>query len=205
MNPPTRQNHSSAAKSGITCGIGWRHPHYGELLESTPDLGFIEVHSENFFAEGGATLAVLWQAREHYPVSLHGVGLSLGSACGIDAWHLDQLARLVAFIDPIRVSDHACFAMTRTRPSSSCGGVRSTSPWAALVRRARASSSKASLRTNTARSPVLDIRQSAGQSLPLSGARQVISMRGTLVRPVHRDRTTRFPRTSSNSPWCRNG
>ncbi|MFS2034807.1 DUF692 domain-containing protein [Polaromonas sp. CT11-55] len=92
------------------CGIGWRHPHYGELLESLPGLDFIEVHSENFFAEGGAGLAVLGQAREHYPVSLHGVGLGLGSACGIDAWHLDQLARLVERIEPVRVSDHACFA-----------------------------------------------------------------------------------------------
>ena len=93
-----------------SCGIGWRHPHYGELLESLPELDFIEVHSENFFAEGGAALAVLVQAREHYPVSLHGVGLALGSACGIDAWHLDQLARLVERIEPVRVSDHACFA-----------------------------------------------------------------------------------------------
>ncbi len=91
-------------------GIGWRHPHYGELLETLPDLDFIEVHSENFFAEGGASLAVLAQAREHYPVSLHGVGLGLGSACGIDPWHLDQLARLVARTEPVRVSDHACFA-----------------------------------------------------------------------------------------------
>ncbi|MCZ8257334.1 MAG: DUF692 domain-containing protein [Polaromonas sp.] len=92
------------------CGIGWRHPHYGELLETLPDLDFIEVHSENFFAEGGAALAVLRQAREHYPVSLHGVGLALGSACGIDGWHLDQLADLVERIEPVRVSDHACFA-----------------------------------------------------------------------------------------------
>jgi uncharacterized protein (UPF0276 family) len=91
-------------------GIGWRHTHYGQLLESLPRLDFIEVHSENFFAEGGATLAVLRQAREHYPVSLHGVGLSLGSASGIDPWHLERLAKLVAHIDPIRVSDHACFA-----------------------------------------------------------------------------------------------
>jgi uncharacterized protein (UPF0276 family) len=93
-----------------SCGIGWRHPHYGELLESLPALDFIEVHSENFFGDGGAALAVLSQAREHYPVSLHGVGLALGSACGIDAWHLDQLARLVERIEPVRVSDHACFA-----------------------------------------------------------------------------------------------
>lgn len=91
-------------------GIGWRHPHYGELLEQLPPLDFIEVHSENFFAEGGAALAVLRQGRSHYPVSLHGVGLALGSAVGLDAWHLDQLARLVEHIEPIRLSDHACFA-----------------------------------------------------------------------------------------------
>ncbi|MGI9216986.1 MAG: MNIO family bufferin maturase [Hydrogenophaga sp.] len=91
-------------------GIGWRHPHYAALLEQQPALDFIEVHSENFFAPGGAALAVLREGREHYPVSLHGVGLSLGSAAGIDPWHLDQLARLVQTIAPVRVSDHASFA-----------------------------------------------------------------------------------------------
>lgn len=91
-------------------GIGWRHPHYAVLLEQQPALGFIEVHSENFFSPGGAALAVLRKGREHYPVSLHGVGMSLGSAAGIHPWHLDQLARLVQAIDPVRVSDHASFA-----------------------------------------------------------------------------------------------
>jgi uncharacterized protein len=91
-------------------GIGWRHPHYKELLDKLPALDFLEVHSENFFGAGGAALAVLGEGRAHYPISLHGVGLALGSAVGIDDWHLDQLAALVAQIDPIRVSDHACFA-----------------------------------------------------------------------------------------------
>ncbi len=91
-------------------GIGWRHPHYGEVLEQLPQLGFLEVHSENFFAEGGAALATLSQARKHYDISLHGVGLALGSARGIDAWHLERLAQLVQRIEPVRVSDHACFA-----------------------------------------------------------------------------------------------
>ena len=96
-------------------GIGWRHPHYKELLErqsqpNFPALDFLEVHSENFFGAGGAALAVLREGRAHYPISLHGVGLALGSAVGLDAWHLDQLAALVAHIDPVRVSDHACFA-----------------------------------------------------------------------------------------------
>ncbi len=96
-------------------GIGWRHPHYKELLErqsgqQPPAIDFLEVHSENFFGAGGAALAVLREGRAHYPISLHGVGLALGSAVGLDDWHLDQLAALVAHIDPIRVSDHACFA-----------------------------------------------------------------------------------------------
>jgi uncharacterized protein (UPF0276 family) len=96
--------------SEVAVGIGLRQPHYAELLDSLPALGFVEVHSENFFADGGAALAVLQQARKHYPVSLHGVGLGLGSAAGLDPWHLDRLARLVDRVDPARVSDHACFA-----------------------------------------------------------------------------------------------
>ncbi|RUP34290.1 MAG: DUF692 domain-containing protein [Curvibacter sp.] len=91
-------------------GVGWRQPHYAELLQGAPAPGFLEVHSENFFGAGGAVLGVLMQAREHHAVSLHGVGLSLGSAVGLDPWHLDQLAELVARVDPVRVSDHASFS-----------------------------------------------------------------------------------------------
>jgi hypothetical protein len=94
----------------VNIGIGWRQPHYRELLERRPALGFLEVHSENFFADGGAALAVLRQGREHYDISLHGVGLALGSAAGLDDWHLERLSQLVERIDPVRVSDHACFA-----------------------------------------------------------------------------------------------
>ena len=97
-------------------GIGLRQPHYAELFGAPPPLGFVEVHSENFFADGGAALAVLHQARELYPVSLHGVGLALGSAAGLDPWHLDRLARLVDRIDPVRVSDHSCFARAALSP-----------------------------------------------------------------------------------------
>ncbi|MBT9455147.1 MAG: DUF692 domain-containing protein [Burkholderiaceae bacterium] len=91
-------------------GIGLRQPHYRELLERRPPLKFLEVHSENFFGAGGAARAVLRETREHYDISLHGVGLSLGSAMGLDDWHLDRLAALVVEIDPVRVSDHASFA-----------------------------------------------------------------------------------------------
>jgi len=96
-------------------GIGLRQPHYAAVAETNPALAFVEVHSENFFADGGAALQVLHAARERYPVSLHGVGLSLGSAAGLDGWHLDRLARLVEQIDPVRVSDHASFARAPRR------------------------------------------------------------------------------------------
>ncbi|MEQ1805340.1 MAG: DUF692 domain-containing protein [Burkholderiaceae bacterium] len=91
-------------------GIGLRQPHYEQALEARVDLAFVEVHSENFFAAGGATRAVLRRARELYALSLHGVGLGLGSAAGIDAWHLGRLEHLVREVEPVRVSDHASFA-----------------------------------------------------------------------------------------------
>ena len=123
---PGRVAHASpgagAEQGYLPVGIGWRHPHYRELLERQPELDFLEVHSENFFAQGGAALAVLRQGRASYPISLHGVGLSLGSAIGIDDWHLEQLARLVQQIEPVRVSDHACFARGLLSPAS---GLRS--------------------------------------------------------------------------------
>ncbi|MEY3253744.1 MAG: hypothetical protein RL227_2717 [Pseudomonadota bacterium] len=98
-----------------SCGIGWRHAHERELLERRPPLPFIEVHSENFFADGGAPLALLAAARERYALSLHGVGLGLGSAAGLDGWHLDRLAALVQRFEPVRVSDHASFARAPRR------------------------------------------------------------------------------------------
>ncbi len=100
--------HGAASKT--LAGIGLRHAHYAEVLATAPLLGFVEVHCENFFADGGATLQVLQAARQLYDLSLHGVGLGLGSAVGIDAEHLEKLARLVQRTDPFRVSDHACFS-----------------------------------------------------------------------------------------------
>jgi uncharacterized protein (UPF0276 family) len=102
--------------SSLCTGIGWRQPHERELLERRPPLAFVEVHSENYFAAGGAALAVLERGRALYDVSLHGVGLSLGAAAGLDTWHLERLAALVARIDPVRVSDHASFARAPRQP-----------------------------------------------------------------------------------------
>ena len=110
---PSTSNPAARTTRAVEVGVGWRHPHYQQVLEDRPELDFLEVHSENFFSPGGAALAVLERARQHYPLSLHGVALSLGSAIGLDPWHLDQLAGLVERIDPVRVSDHASFARGR--------------------------------------------------------------------------------------------
>ena len=105
--------------AGATVGIGLRQPHYREWAERRPTaVGFVEVHAENFFADGGAALAVLEGVRATHHVSVHGVGLALGSAAGIDPWHLERLTRLVERVEPMRVSDHACFA----RASVAAGG-----------------------------------------------------------------------------------
>lgn len=101
---------TTTAPAGPCVGIGWRQLHYESLLAQRPPLGFIEVHSENFFADGGIALAVLEAGREAYELSLHGVGLALGSAAGLDAGHLERLARLAERVQPRWVSDHASFA-----------------------------------------------------------------------------------------------
>ena len=102
----------------LHAGIGLRQPHYQALLAAPPPLAFVEVHSENFFGDGGAALAVLDEARSVWPVSLHGVNLSLGAAAGIDPWHLDRLAALVQRVQPVRVSDHAAFGRAPRRPGA---------------------------------------------------------------------------------------
>ena len=85
-------------------GVGLRYPHHAAFLSESPDAGWIEVHSENYFS--AAPRAVLARLRRDYPVSLHGVGLSLGSAQGLDARHLARIADLARDIEPALVSEH---------------------------------------------------------------------------------------------------
>jgi uncharacterized protein (UPF0276 family) len=89
-------------------GIGLRAPHYREVLDTLPQLGWVEVHNENFFG-GGAPLHTLRKVREHYPVSLHGVGMGLASAAPLDEAHLSALCRLCADVQPAAVSEHLCW------------------------------------------------------------------------------------------------
>ncbi len=90
----------------MNTGIGFRSVHYVEILETRPSVGWFEVHPENYMAPGGAMLAQLEDISAHYPLSLHAVGLSLGSPEPVDEAHLERLALLNERFSPFLVSEH---------------------------------------------------------------------------------------------------
>ena len=90
-------------------GVGLRSGHYAAFLEARPALPLVEAHSENFFL-GGRHLDVLMQVRRDTPVSLHGVGLSLGSTDPLSDRHLAALESLIERVEPALVSDHLCWS-----------------------------------------------------------------------------------------------
>ncbi len=95
---------------GAAAGIGLRAPHVRQVLRERPRVAWLEVHSENYYAEGGTALAALDRLRADYPISLHGVGMSLGSIDPLDATHLAKLKRLITRCEPALVSEHLCWS-----------------------------------------------------------------------------------------------
>src|SRR5688572_31230323 len=90
-------------------GIGFRAVHHDALVAERPAVGFIEAHTENYFHDGGSAVRALLRARANYPLSLHGVGLGLGSADGVDRDHLARVKRAIRRFEPALVSEHACW------------------------------------------------------------------------------------------------
>lgn len=101
---------SDSSDLPFSVGIGLRSPHVAQVRSERPPIAWLEVHSENYFVDGGPALAALEAIRADYPVSLHGVGMSLGSADPLDAAHLARLKRLAARIEPAAVSEHLCWS-----------------------------------------------------------------------------------------------
>jgi uncharacterized protein (UPF0276 family) len=101
---------SMSSPRPAAAGIGLRFPHHRQVLESLPPVAWFEVHTENFFG-GGSVRQTLLNVRRHYPLSLHGVGLSLGSAEGLDAQHLQRVAELVRDFEPSLVSEHLSWSV----------------------------------------------------------------------------------------------
>jgi uncharacterized protein len=91
-------------------GLGLKSEHFHRVLDTLPDLGFFEVHAENFLVDGGPMHHYLGRVREHYPLSIHGVGLSIGGEAALDATHLQQLAHLLARYCPQSFSEHLAWS-----------------------------------------------------------------------------------------------
>jgi hypothetical protein len=112
----TGSSHSVSEHGPIpaAAGIGLRFPHHDLVLEGRPQIAWFEVHAENYFG-GGAVRQVLTRVRRDYPISLHGVGLSLGSAEALDGRHLQRVAELVRNIEPGLVSEHLSWSVVGGR------------------------------------------------------------------------------------------
>ncbi len=91
-------------------GVGFKPQHYGELQADPKPPGFVEVHAENYMGAGGVPHVHLRTLRERMPVSLHGVGLSIGGEDPLDSNHLDRLAQLIARYQPAAFSEHLAWS-----------------------------------------------------------------------------------------------
>jgi len=95
-------------------GVGLRSPHLAEIVRDRPATGFLEIHAENYLAASPARQAVE-RLRQDYELSIHAVGLSLGSADGLDEVHLDRVAALIERLQPALVSDHLAWSVSDGR------------------------------------------------------------------------------------------
>ena len=96
-------------------GVGLRAAHYRDFLARRPRVGWLEVHTENYLQPSGWDWHVLQTLREDYPISLHGVGLGLGSAHGFSEAHLQRVRAVVERIEPALVSEHLCWGAVAQR------------------------------------------------------------------------------------------
>ena len=94
----------------LGAGIGLRGAHVAAIIAAPPPVGWLEVHAENYMG-GGPALGELEHLRHHYPLALHGVGLSLGSAEGLDGRHLERLAALADRLAPCLISEHLAWSV----------------------------------------------------------------------------------------------
>jgi len=94
----------------LRAGVGLKPQHYRDILDGAPDIGWFEIHAENYMGEGGPPHAYLTAIRERYPVSLHGVGLSIGGSGPLDKDHLVRLKALIDRYQPSLFSEHLAWS-----------------------------------------------------------------------------------------------
>ncbi len=96
-------------------GISLKHQHFHEFIDKKPDVPWLEVHTENFFSQDSTAAKYLAQIREHYPISAHCIGMSLGSAvtdCPVRELHLQKIKQTISWLQPSLVSDHLSWSST---------------------------------------------------------------------------------------------
>ncbi|MCE8510316.1 DUF692 domain-containing protein [Ruegeria pomeroyi] len=91
-------------------GVGYKPQHFAEILEAPDPVGWLEIHAENYMGDGGRPLAQLRHLSERFPISVHGVGLSIGGESALDADHLARLKHLVSWLNPASFSEHLAWS-----------------------------------------------------------------------------------------------
>ena len=104
-----------AADVPARAGVGLKAQHFGDILDGRPDIGWFEIHAENYMGEGGPPHHYLSRIRETYPISLHGVGLSIGAARPLDAEHLARLKDVNDRYEPGLFSEHLAWSTHEER------------------------------------------------------------------------------------------
>jgi uncharacterized protein len=111
MKPKETKVPNAPARIPDSAGIGLRFRHHQTVIDTRPDIAWFEVHTENYMG-GGSVPGYLDSIRRDYPISLHGVGLSLGSAEGLDAHHLASVRSVVERVEPGLVSEHLSWSVS---------------------------------------------------------------------------------------------
>jgi len=106
-----RATDRSSSPIPAKAGIGLRFQHHQAVLDARPDVPWMEVHTENYMG-GGSAIRCLETIRRDIPISLHGVGLSLGSAEGLDSAHIDRICQVAERIEPALVSEHIAWSVS---------------------------------------------------------------------------------------------
>lgn len=91
-------------------GVGYKPQHFTQILEHAQPVEWLEIHAENYMGDGGRPLAQLRHLSEKFPISVHGVGLSIGSEGPLDADHLARLKHLVGWLNPASFSEHLAWS-----------------------------------------------------------------------------------------------
>ncbi len=94
----------------VAAGVGYKPQHYQDILDGPETVAWLEIHAENYMGDGGRPLAQLRKLAERFPISVHGVGMSIGGEAPLDSEHLARLKHLVDWLDPASFSEHLAWS-----------------------------------------------------------------------------------------------